>query len=84
MPVWAAVLWVIVLGTLVPYALEIAALRHLSPTTTGVVGMSEPVLAAAIAWVWLGQTLTAVQLVGGLVVLVGVALVQTDRTVQPA
>ena len=31
----------------------------------------EPVAAAVIAWVWLGEALVAVQIVGGLVVLVG-------------
>ena len=50
--------------TLVPYALAVAALAHLSPTATGIVGMTEPVIAAAVAWVWLGQSLTAVQLLG--------------------
>ncbi|HEX8803378.1 MAG TPA: EamA family transporter, partial [Acidimicrobiales bacterium] len=38
-PVWVALAWVVALGTLAPYALEVAALRHLTPTTTGVVGM---------------------------------------------
>jgi drug/metabolite transporter (DMT)-like permease len=73
------VLWLIIFGTLVAYALEIASLRHLTPTSTGVVGMSEPVIAAAIAWLWLGQALGTIQLVGGAVVLAGVALVQTAR-----
>jgi drug/metabolite transporter (DMT)-like permease len=76
-PVWVPVLWLVVLGTLMPYALEIASLRHLSPTSTGIVGMSEPVIAAVIAWIWLGESLDAVQVVGALLVLAGVALVQT-------
>jgi drug/metabolite transporter (DMT)-like permease len=36
--------------------------------------MTEVVLGALVAWLWLGETLTAVQLV-----LVGVALAQTAR-----
>jgi len=84
-PVWIAVMWVIVLGTLTPYALELASLRHLTATATGVAGMSEPVIAAAIAWVWLGQGLGPVQLVGAGVVLAGVILVQTaGRPTTPA
>jgi drug/metabolite transporter (DMT)-like permease len=75
-PVWLALTWVVVLGTLAPYALHIAALRHLPPTTAGVVGMAEPVLAAAVAWSWLGQVLDPVQVVGGALVLVGVGLAQ--------
>jgi len=79
-PLWLPIAWVIVLGTLMPYALELASLRHLTPTATGVVGMSEPVIAAAIAWAWLGQSLGIVQLVGAAVVLAGVVIVQTVST----
>jgi drug/metabolite transporter (DMT)-like permease len=75
-PVWLGVGWVVVLGTLVPYALYLGALRHIPPTTAGIVGMSEPVAGAAIAWAWLGQALTAVQITGGAIVLAGVALAQ--------
>jgi len=75
-PVWAVVVAVVVLGTLAPYALDLAALRHLSPATVGAVGMLEPVVAAGVAWAWLGQSLAPVQLVGGAVVLAGVALAQ--------
>jgi drug/metabolite transporter (DMT)-like permease len=78
-PVWAGVLWVIVLGTLAPYALEVAGLRHLTATTTGIVSMVEPVVAAAVAWLWLEEVLNGVQLLGGLLVLVGVGLVQVAR-----
>ena len=70
----------IVLGTLAPYAFEIAALTHLSATTTGIVGMIEPVLAATVAWIWLDQGLGAVQVAGGLIVLVAVVLVQLSGT----
>jgi drug/metabolite transporter (DMT)-like permease len=78
-PVWAAVGWVVVLGTLTPYALGVAALRHLTPTTTSIVGMVEPVIAGAVAWLWLDQVLTGPQLAGAVLVLVGVTLVQTAR-----
>lgn len=79
-PVWLGVLWVIVLGTLAPYALEVFGLRHLSATTTGIVAMIEPVIAATVAWVWLEEVLNGVQLLGGLLVLTGVGLVQIARS----
>ena len=41
--------------------------------------MIEVLLAALVAWVWLGESLSAAQLVGGAVVLAGVALAQTSR-----
>ena len=65
-----------VLGTVVPYVLVLAALRSLGPARTGLVGMTEPVLAALVAWVVLAEALTWVQLVGGVVVLTGVVLAE--------
>jgi hypothetical protein len=37
------------------------------------------VLAAIVAWIWLGEELAAVQIVGGVIVLAGVVLAQTAR-----
>ena len=79
-PVWMGVAWVIVLGTLAPYSLNLAALRHVPPTIVGAVGMCEPVAAAVVAWAWLGQALRPIQMVGGGVVLAGVALAQQAAT----
>ena len=67
------------LGTIVPFSLSVAALRHLPATTVGIVATFEPVAAAVVAWVWLGEALVAVQIVGGVVVLVGILLAETSR-----
>ncbi|HEY6076214.1 MAG TPA: EamA family transporter [Gaiella sp.] len=78
-PVWILCLWVIVPGTVFPFVLSLSALRHLPATRVSIVAMLEVVLGALVAWAWLGETLTAVQLVGGGVVLVGIVLAQTSR-----
>jgi drug/metabolite transporter (DMT)-like permease len=78
-PVWALVLWVAVLGTVLPFTLGLAALRHLPATRVAIVAMLEPVGAIVVAWVWLGEALTAVQLFGAAVVLVGIVAAQTAR-----
>ena len=80
LPVWTSVLWVILFGTLVPYALELVSLQYLTPTVKGVTGMSEPLIAAAIAWAWLGQSLDGIQLVGVAVTIVGIAAIQTTES----
>jgi drug/metabolite transporter (DMT)-like permease len=79
LPLWALVLWVIVMGTIVPFALVVSALRHLPATRVGIVAMLEPVAAALVAWAWLGESLNAAQLAGGVVVLAGIVLAQTAR-----
>jgi drug/metabolite transporter (DMT)-like permease len=79
-PVWIAVIWIVVLGTLVPYSLNLAALRHISPTAVGVVGMAEPLGAGLVAWAWLGQVMRPIQIAGGLIVLAGIVLVQRSTS----
>jgi drug/metabolite transporter (DMT)-like permease len=71
--------YMVVLGTVVPFALLVTALRHISATSAGLVAMLEPVVATAVAAVWLGESLGGIQLVGGALVLVAVALAQTAR-----
>jgi drug/metabolite transporter (DMT)-like permease len=78
-PVWALALWVIVPGTIIPFVLSIGALRFLPATIVGLLATFEPPVAAVVAFVWLDETLAAAQIVGGLVVLAGIALAQTSR-----
>ena len=78
-PVWTLALWTIVLGTIAPFALTIGALRHLAATRVGIAMTFEPVAASVVAWAWLGETLSAVQILGGAVVLTGILLAQTSR-----
>jgi drug/metabolite transporter (DMT)-like permease len=71
--------WIVVLGAVVPFWLSLAALRHLPPTTAGIVATVEPVLASVVAWLWVEQVLTVWQVAGGAVVLAGIVLAQTAR-----
>jgi drug/metabolite transporter (DMT)-like permease len=71
-----AVLGVGLLGTLLPFALAVGAVRVISAATAGIAATAEPVFAAAFAWLLLGQTLTPLQLAGGALVVAGVVLAQ--------
>src|SRR5438477_614502 len=79
LPVWALMVWMVVLGTIVPFALVVSALRHISATRAGITGMLEPVLAIVVAWLWLGESLTPLQLSGAAITLAGISLAQTSR-----
>jgi drug/metabolite transporter (DMT)-like permease len=78
-PVWGLMLWMIVLGTIVPFALVVGALRRISATRVGITAMLEPVIAIAVAWAWLGESLNPVQISGAAVTLAGVALALSSR-----
>ncbi len=73
---WIELLWVGVVGTLIPFLATMAALKRASAGTVGVVASIEPVVAAVAAWLLLAQSLVAVQIAGGLLVVGAVAVVQ--------
>lgn len=83
-PSWLAMSCIVVLGTVTPFFLLLLALRSLPATVVSVVAMLEPVVAALVGWAWFTESLTAVQLLGMVVVLTGIVLAQTARREPPA
>jgi drug/metabolite transporter (DMT)-like permease len=79
LPVWLLMTWMVVLGTTVPFALLAASLRHIPASRAAITAMFEPVAATALAYAWLGESLTAYQLAGAIVVLAAIVLAQTAR-----
>jgi drug/metabolite transporter (DMT)-like permease len=63
----------------VAYAAGIGAARRLGARLASFVGLAEVLFAVLFAWVLLGQRPTVLQVIGGLVVLSGIALVKADE-----
>lgn len=83
--VWSQLAWVAIGGTTLPFVIEMAALRRADPATVGVAATAEPIVAAAAAWVVLGQSLSPLQISGGLFVVAGIATIQlVTNSVAPA
>jgi drug/metabolite transporter (DMT)-like permease len=80
LPGWVLLLWIITVGTIVPYLFVIAGLRLLSASTSSVIGMLEPVFAGIFAWLWLQQSWNGIQLFGAAVVLVGIYIADRARS----
>jgi drug/metabolite transporter (DMT)-like permease len=79
-PLWALVLWLVVLGSFLPFLLSFSALGRLKATAGGIVASSEVIFAFVVAWLWLGEELTVFQVAGAAIVLVGIVLAQTSRS----
>lgn len=79
-PGWLLISYIIIFGTMVPYLFVIGGIRRLSASTSSVIGMIEPVLAGAFAWIWLSQSWSAIQLFGGAIVLIGVYIADRAKT----
>lgn len=78
-PLWLLTAWMIVLGTVVPFWLVVASMRHLRASQASVIGLTEPLLAIIIAWLVLAESLAVVQLIGGALILTGVVLAERSR-----
>jgi len=79
LPLWVPLTSVIVLGSFLPFLLSFFALSKLKATTAGILASSEIIFAFAVAWLWLGEALDIVQVLGAAIVLVGIVLAQTAR-----
>ncbi|MEH3141728.1 MAG: EamA family transporter [Mycobacterium kyogaense] len=66
--------------TAIAYTLGIVSIARLKPRFASLVGLSEVMFAVLAAWVLVGEAVTAMQAVGGAIVLAGLALArQGDR-----
>jgi hypothetical protein len=79
-PGWALLLWVVLLGTVLPYLCVLAGIKILSASTSSVIGMLEPVFAGVFAWIWINETWNTIQLIGGATVIAGIYIADKTRT----
>ncbi len=79
MPVWAGLLWIGIMGSFIPMLLDYIALGNLSATAVGVIATAETVFATVFAWAWLDESMTTLEVIGGLIVVAGIVLAETSR-----
>ena len=79
-PGWTLILWIVLLGTVLPYLCVLSGIKILSASTSSVIGMLEPVLAGIFAWIWIGESWNAIQLIGGAIVIIGIYIADKTRT----
>jgi len=76
---WVLLLYLGTFGTLVPFAMFLAGLKYVRPVPATLTAMLEPVLATVIAWIFLAETLSALQLAGAGLIIGAVANLQLRR-----
>lgn len=79
-PLWLLAGYMVIFGTILPFWLVLAAIGHIGAAGASIIGLTEPLIAALVAWVVLGEALAPVQLAGGALILVGVLLAERART----
>ncbi|CAM5534520.1 MULTISPECIES: EamA family transporter [Streptomyces] len=83
-PAWLLLGWIVLLATVLAYVTGVVSVRMLSPQVAGVVACLEAVIATGLAWVLLGEHLSAPQLIGGCVVLAGAFIAQSAAPKPPS
>lgn len=79
-PLWLLAGYMVLFGTILPFWLVLAAIGHIGASGASIIGLTEPLIAALVAWVVLGESLTPVQLAGGALILAGVLVAERART----
>ncbi len=79
----AAVTYLAVVSTIVPFGAFLYALRFIPPTAATVTSTVEPFIAGLGAYVLLGEALTGSQILGGLLVVAAIAVVQLPEPPEP-
>ena len=75
----ARVVFVGAAGTLAPFLLYLWGVQRIRAERAVIAATLEPVVAGVVAWIWLGQVLSAFQLIGGIVIVAAVAALQVRR-----
>lgn len=73
---WALILYIVVLGTVVPFGLYFEGISRIRSTRASITAMLEPITAGLTAYLLLGETMEPLQLVGGSLVIASVILLQ--------
>lgn len=75
--------YVVIFSTIIPFLLYFIGMRFLPPTNVGVTACMEPVWASLVAYWALGETMSALQMTGGALVVLAVILLQLNFTSKP-
>ena len=72
-----------VVATAIAYLLGISGVARLRPSFASLMGLAEVLFAVLIAWLLLDERMTALQAIGGIVVLLGLALARRGESSVP-
>lgn len=70
------VLYMGIAGNLLPYLLFFWGIQRIQAERAVIIATLEPVIASVVAWVWFGQTLTMMQIIGGVLIIIAVTSLQ--------
>jgi drug/metabolite transporter (DMT)-like permease len=76
---WTPLVLMALSSQIIGQGLMIFALGQMSPMVIGIALLTQPVMAATIGWVWYGERLDSVDMIGAVAVAVALVLVRGER-----
>lgn len=76
---WGWLLYISVIGTVIPFALFFMGINHIRSTRASITATLEPIAAGLLAYLFLGEGLAPLQIVGGAMVVGAIVLLQLKR-----
>jgi drug/metabolite transporter (DMT)-like permease len=77
--IYALLVGVLIVATVIPFGLTLAAVKLIPAARVGLTATVEPVVAALVAWTVLGENLAPAQLAGGAIVVFAILIAQSLR-----
>ena len=77
--VWLPVVALVLVSTVIAYLTGIAAITLLGPTIGSLVALTEVLCAVVAAWILVGESVTALQAVGGAAIIAGLVLARLGQ-----
>jgi drug/metabolite transporter, DME family len=76
---WLCVAYIAILGTVVPFGLYMEGINLIRSTRASITATLEPITAGLISYLFLGEVLEPLQLLGGVLVIAAIVLLQAHR-----
>jgi drug/metabolite transporter (DMT)-like permease len=76
---WSYILYIAVVGTLLPFGLFFVGVNHIRSTRACITSTAEPISAGFMAFLFLGEILEPLQIVGGAFVVAAIVLLQIGK-----
>ena len=79
MPVYGLTAWLVLAATVVPVFMISEGVRRVGAANAGIIGFSGPVATIFLAWFFLNEPISPMQIVGTIVVLIGVFIISRQK-----
>ncbi|MGC8719824.1 MAG: DMT family transporter [Thermodesulforhabdaceae bacterium] len=76
---WMLILYIVILGTVIPFGLYFEGINLIRASRASITATLEPITAAIISWIFLGEKLDVLQITGGILVILSVILLQVGK-----